>query len=166
MLRMTCWAASLALTALIGLGCGNDTGTDIESDDMAPVEATDVTTPDVVPVEGDVTTEPADAVITESADDVTTEPAGDAVTEPAGDAAAANVELSEEDIAQIQKLPADDVVLALAQKVCPASGEPLGSMGVPIKVEAGDKDIFVCCKGCVDEVKADPEKYLAKVESK
>lgn len=49
------------------------------------------------------------------------------------------------------------------QKVCPVSGEQLGSMGDPIAVTVGEQDLYVCCQGCVAAVKADPEKYLAMV---
>ena len=41
--------------------------------------------------------------------------------------------------------------------------EPLGSMGGPIKVMVGDKPIFLCCKGCIKKVQAEPAKYLAMV---
>ncbi len=39
------------------------------------------------------------------------------------------------------------------QKLCPVSGKPLGSMGRPIPVSLGKKTVFVCCAGCVPEVK-------------
>ena len=50
-----------------------------------------------------------------------------------------------------------------SQKVCPVSGQPLGSMGDPIPVTVGDDTIYVCCAGCVDKVKAEFPKYLAMV---
>ena len=50
-----------------------------------------------------------------------------------------------------------------AQKVCPIIDEPLGSMGTPIKVSVGGKPIYLCCKGCIKRVKAEPAKYLAMV---
>ena len=56
--------------------------------------------------------------------------------------------------------------LALEQKICPLSGEPLGSMGVPIKVESKGHTLFICCAGCEGPVKKDPEKYLAKLKGK
>ena len=56
-----------------------------------------------------------------------------------------------------------DAVLIARQKVCPVMDEPLGSMGNPIKVMVGDKPIFLCCKGCIKKVKADPAKYLLMV---
>lgn len=54
-----------------------------------------------------------------------------------------------------------------AQQVCPVSGQPLGSMGAPIPVTIDSHTIYVCCAGCIDAVKANPNKYLAnKLESK
>ncbi|QEG41264.1 hypothetical protein [Roseimaritima ulvae] len=57
---------------------------------------------------------------------------------------------------------ADAAALA-AQKVCPVMDEPLGSMGTPIKVMVGDKPIYLCCKGCIKKIQAEPAKYLAMV---
>mgnify|MGYP003675840518 FL=1 len=56
-----------------------------------------------------------------------------------------------------------DAAMIAQQKVCPVMDEPLGSMGDPIKVMVGDKPIFLCCKGCIKRIKADPAKYLAIV---
>jgi hypothetical protein len=47
-----------------------------------------------------------------------------------------------------------------AQKVCPVSKEDLESMGVPLKVSRGDKSIFICCKDCLKEIQANPDKFL------
>ncbi len=45
---------------------------------------------------------------------------------------------------QIEKnlanLSAEDRALAMKQKDCPVSGEPLGSMGEPIKIREGRED--------------------------
>ena len=41
--------------------------------------------------------------------------------------------------------------------------EPLGGMGTPIKVMVGDKPIYLCCKGCIKKIQAEPAKYLAMV---
>lgn len=49
------------------------------------------------------------------------------------------------------------------QELCPVMDEPLGSMGTPIKLTVGDKPIYLCCKGCIKRVEADPAKYLAMV---
>lgn len=47
-----------------------------------------------------------------------------------------------------------------ALKVCPVSHEGLGSMGTPLKVTRGGKATFICCKSCVKEIQAHPDKYL------
>lgn len=54
----------------------------------------------------------------------------------------------------------DDEALIAAQKTCPVSGEELGSMGKPLKMQVGDKAVFLCCKGCVKTFNKDPQKYL------
>ncbi len=56
-----------------------------------------------------------------------------------------------------------DAVLIAKQGKCPVMDESLGSMGQPIKVMVGDKPIFLCCKGCVKRIQAEPAKYLAMV---
>jgi len=63
----------------------------------------------------------------------------------------------------LKALGPEDEKLARAQKTCPVSGEPLGSMGVPIKVTAGGKAAFLCCEGCRKRFERDPDKYLAKL---
>jgi Cu(I)/Ag(I) efflux system membrane fusion protein len=40
---------------------------------------------------------------------------------------------------------------------------PLGSMGVPIKVDVDGRPVFICCEGCRDELLAEPSKYIAKL---
>ena len=52
---------------------------------------------------------------------------------------------------------------ARVQKLCPVTGEELGSMGTPIAVNAMGKRIYVCCESCVSAVRRNPEKYLQKV---
>ena len=56
-----------------------------------------------------------------------------------------------------------DAALIARQKVCPVMDELLGGMGNPIKVMVGDKPIFLCCKGCIKKIQAEPAKYLAMV---
>lgn len=55
----------------------------------------------------------------------------------------------------------DELLISL-QGTCPVSGQKLGSMGKPPKVELGDKSLFVCCAGCIEKVKASPDQYLSK----
>lgn len=57
---------------------------------------------------------------------------------------------------------ADSAQIAQQGK-CPVMDEPLGSMGQPIKVLVGGRPIFLCCKGCIKKIKAEPAKYLAMV---
>lgn len=49
------------------------------------------------------------------------------------------------------------------QRVCPVTGEPLDSMGGPVKVLVGGQPVYLCCKGCLGKVKTDPEGILRKV---
>jgi hypothetical protein len=65
--------------------------------------------------------------------------------------------------ASLDKLSPEDRALAEAQKTCPVTGEPLGSMGVPIKVMVKDQPVFVCCSSCPKEATKDPDKTLQKV---
>jgi Cu(I)/Ag(I) efflux system membrane fusion protein len=60
----------------------------------------------------------------------------------------------------------EDRVLAARQKTCPVTGEPLDSMGGPVRVEVAGRVVFVCCKACEKPLRKDPEKYLAKLPAK
>ena len=51
----------------------------------------------------------------------------------------------------------------MKQHFCPVSGEMLGSMGVPEKVDVNGQPVWICCDGCKDKLLADPDKYLAKL---
>ena len=55
-----------------------------------------------------------------------------------------------------------DQLHARAQGICPVSGQKLGSMGAPVKVKVGEKEVaFLCCKGCVGkELNADHWKTI------
>jgi uncharacterized protein (DUF952 family) len=70
---------------------------------------------------------------------------------------------SADDLMNIDKLAPADRELALAQRFCPVSGEPLGSMGVPHKLTIKGHTIFLCCKGCDSQVHQQPEKFVEKV---
>lgn len=67
------------------------------------------------------------------------------------------------EIANLAKLAPEDRKAAEAQKICPITEELLGSMGAPVKVQAGDQLVFLCCKGCVSAVEKDPQAALAKL---
>lgn len=78
---------------------------------------------------------------------------------------ASQVEFTEDELANIKKLPADEQDAALKQAVCPVSGENLG-MDVPIKVTAEGRTFYICCDGCNGEVEKDPKGVLAKLDKK
>lgn len=61
-------------------------------------------------------------------------------------------------------LSAADRKAAEAQEMCPVSDQALGSMGTPIKVTVEGRDVFVCCEGCVDELKSKFDEYVAKLQ--
>jgi multidrug efflux pump subunit AcrA (membrane-fusion protein) len=64
----------------------------------------------------------------------------------------------------LSKLSLEDRQLAEAQIYCPVlSDNRLGSMGVPVKVMVKSQPVFLCCKGCVDNALAEPQKTLDKV---
>jgi YHS domain-containing protein len=73
-------------------------------------------------------------------------------------------EMSTEVEEALAELSPEDRAAAEKQKTCPVSGDPLGSMGAPYKVTVEGRDVFLCCAGCEDAIKEDPEKYLAKLD--
>lgn len=60
----------------------------------------------------------------------------------------------------LAKLPAEERAAAEKQKICPVSEKPLGSMGVPIKLDVEGKTVFICCPACEKPLRENPEKYL------
>lgn len=67
-----------------------------------------------------------------------------------------------DDMKGIATLSAAEQAAALAQRTCPVTNELLGSHGTPLKVTIRGKDIFVCCRGCVADLKANPANYLGR----
>ena len=65
--------------------------------------------------------------------------------------------------ANLASFSEEDRLLAQKQKICPISGEPLGTMGPPIKVVVAGHEVFICCEHCEDPLVTDPEKHLAKI---
>jgi hypothetical protein len=64
----------------------------------------------------------------------------------------------------LAKLSPEDRALAEKQKTCPVSDEPLGSMGVPVKVNVKGQDVFLCCESCEGMIKENTDEYLAKLK--
>lgn len=79
----------------------------------------------------------------------------------------ASEEIEQDDDARIKaslaSLSTEDRELAMKQKVCPISGDPLGMMGTPIKVDVEGHTVFVCCAGCKDPLLEDANAYLVKL---
>ncbi len=70
------------------------------------------------------------------------------------------------DLANIAKLPAADRNLATEQQICPITDEPLGSMGVPVKVTLNGQSVFLCCKGCESKAKQGAEAVLKRLSER
>jgi Cu(I)/Ag(I) efflux system membrane fusion protein len=51
------------------------------------------------------------------------------------------------------------------QKSCPVTGAELGSMGDPILAEVDGRKVWTCCAACPPKVKAQPARYLARLQS-
>ena len=63
----------------------------------------------------------------------------------------------------LASLSPEDRALAEKQKICPVTKEPLGSMGTPEKVELEGRSVFVCCAGCIEMLKENPDEYLSNL---
>ena len=48
---------------------------------------------------------------------------------------------------------------------CIVSGQKLGSMGEPVTYAHAGRTVKLCCQGCVGIFAADPDAYLAKLDS-
>jgi hypothetical protein len=57
----------------------------------------------------------------------------------------------------------EDRLLVERQKLCPVTGEPLDSMGGPVKVVVDGRTVFVCCKSCEKPLRAKAAQYLPKL---
>ncbi len=66
--------------------------------------------------------------------------------------------------ANLAKLSDGDRKTAEHQHHCPVTGQPLGSMGTPIKVPVEGQDVWICCPGCKDKLLESPAKYLAQLK--
>lgn len=79
-------------------------------------------------------------------------------------AAPASGGFSATELAAISDLPEEDIELAMSQQICPVTKMALGSMGTPPKVKIDGKWIFLCCQGCEDALRKDPETHLANLK--
>ena len=65
-----------------------------------------------------------------------------------------------------QQLSGEDQKLVDKQRICPVTELALDSMGGPVPVMVSGKKIFVCCAGCTQRLKEEPEKYLTRLETR
>ncbi len=63
---------------------------------------------------------------------------------------------------QLAKLSSEDAASAMKQHFCPVSGDMLGAMGSPIKLDVKGQQLWICCAGCKDKVLESPDEFLAK----
>ena len=66
--------------------------------------------------------------------------------------------------AELAKLSPEDATSAEKQHICPVSGEMLGTMGAPLKIDVNGQQVWICCDGCKDKLLASPDEYLAKLK--
>ena len=63
----------------------------------------------------------------------------------------------------VAKLTDADRVGIARQGTCPVMDTKLGEHGRPIKLLVGGRPLYLCCKGCINKVRKNPELYLRKV---
>lgn len=67
---------------------------------------------------------------------------------------------------ELAKLSPSDRALAERQRFCIVSDKSrLGSMGVPMKVMINGEPVFLCCEGCEQAAKEDPQASIAKAKA-
>jgi uncharacterized protein (TIGR03000 family) len=65
----------------------------------------------------------------------------------------------------LAKLDPDDRKAAETQRFCAVQeGIRLGSMGKPVKVVLKGQPVFLCCEGCEEKAKANPDQTVEKVK--
>jgi len=79
------------------------------------------------------------------------------------DAMADDAEMRAKIEANLASLSVEDRELALKQKVCPISGDALGMMSAPLKLDVEGHTVFICCESCEEPLLSDPDRYLAKL---
>ncbi len=68
-------------------------------------------------------------------------------------------------MAALDELTADDRMIADVQRTCPVTDMLLGAMGTPMRVELEGQSVLICCPGCEERLRKDPQKYLMKLAS-
>lgn|SRR3989338_4190771 len=65
-----------------------------------------------------------------------------------------------------QKTPEASSAVEVGNKICPVSGEKIGTMGEAVHYEHEGKVYNFCCPMCVKDFKKDPQKYIKILEEK
>lgn len=65
--------------------------------------------------------------------------------------------------AALAKLSPEDAASAEKQHMCPVSGEMLGVMGAPLKVDVNGRQVWTCCEDCQEQLLESPEEFLPKL---
>lgn len=65
--------------------------------------------------------------------------------------------------AELAKLSPEDAASAEKQHICPVSGEMLGTVGAPIKLDVKGQQVWICCEDCRKELLENPDEYLGKL---
>lgn len=61
--------------------------------------------------------------------------------------------------------PAAAKVKPYTLQTCPVSGEKLGEMGSPYVFTNSNREIKLCCKGCLSKFTNEPAAYIKKIET-
>ncbi|MBK6797225.1 MAG: hypothetical protein IPG76_10660 [Acidobacteria bacterium] len=69
--------------------------------------------------------------------------------------------MEHEAMAKMDKKPAGTTFLGKGDGIetCPVTGEPVSK---DLKVEVMGRTVYVCCAGCLEKVKKNPELYIRK----
>lgn len=92
-------------------------------------------------------------------------PAGPTPVAPAAAGLPLTAERLAKVVAGLDKLAPDDRKRAVQQRLCPIQEKPLGLMGKPIEMSLNGGTVFLCCKSCEDDAKADPKGALKKADA-
>lgn len=88
---------------------------------------------------------------------------GEHAEQHAHDEASGKTDMEKMEAALAQLLP-EDAESAAKQHFCPVSGEMLGTMGTPHKVEVNGQAVWICCDGCKRKLLDNPDHYLARLK--
>ncbi len=64
----------------------------------------------------------------------------------------------------LSKLVPEDRKRVEQQRLCPISGEGLGTRGLPLKLNIKGETVFICCPECREKAEGNPDETLKKVK--